>query len=101
MVSLTTHVAFNDMLCHYNNEHVKGEQAQMQFRIESTDYKVELEPTAEDVQIASEEPAVKPFSLIKAPEINEVITYIIYLGFQEVRAIAGSAVHINHPRSCH
>ena len=97
MVSLT----FNDMLSHYNNEHGKGEQAQKQIRIESTGDEVELEPTAEDVQIASEEPAVKPFSLIKAPEINEVITYVIYLGFQEVRAIAGSAVHINHPRSCH
>ena len=83
---MTTHVAFNDMLSHCNNEHDKGVQAQKQFRIESTDHGVELEPTAEDVQIASEEPAVKPSSAIKAPEINELFILIILALATEIYA---------------
>ena len=75
------------MLSHYNNEHGKGEQAQKQVHIKTTDGEVELEPMAEDVQITSEEPPVKSYSPVKAPEINEVITYVDYLGFQEICAL--------------
>ena len=35
----------------------------------------------EDVQIALEEPPVKPFSPKEAPETNEIYTYIIYIWF--------------------
>ena len=73
------------MLSHYNKEHGKGEHSQVQ--IETTDDEVELEPTAEDVKIASEEPPVKSYSPVKAPENNEVITYVNYLGFQEICAL--------------
>ena len=41
------------MLSHYNNMRGKGEQAQKQVRIETTADEVELEPTGEDVFIAS------------------------------------------------
>lgn len=79
--------SFNDMLSHYNKEHGKGEHSQEQVQIETTDDEVELEPTAEDVKITSEEPPVKSYSPVKAPENNEVITYVNYLGFQEICAL--------------
>ena len=41
----------NDMVSLYNNGHGKGEQAQQQVSIETTDIEVELEPSAEDVQM--------------------------------------------------
>ena len=41
------------MPSHYNNEYGKGEQTQQRVHIETTDNEVELELSAEDVQIAS------------------------------------------------